>query len=140
MSPDDVHLTLGCTQAIEAILTVLARPGANILLPKPGFPYYDARAAHSHLETRYFDLLPDKGWEVDLKGVEDLADESTVAMVIINPGNPCGSVFSYQHLKKVAFAFCLRFLRILASRCLINMEKSTIISWNGASRFHWSLT
>ncbi|XP_030516345.1 probable aminotransferase TAT2 [Rhodamnia argentea] len=102
LSPDDVHLTLGCTQAIEAVLTVLARPGANILLPRPGFPYYDARAAHSHLETRYFDLLPDKGWEVDLKGVEDLADESTVAMVIINPGNPCGSVFSYQHLKKVA--------------------------------------
>ncbi|KAF8043337.1 hypothetical protein BT93_A1622 [Corymbia citriodora subsp. variegata] len=102
LSPDDVNLTLGCTQAIEAILTVLARPGANILLPRPGFPYYDARAKHSHLETRYFDLLPDKGWEVDLKGVEDLADESTVAMVIINPGNPCGSVYSYQHLKKVA--------------------------------------
>ncbi|XP_048127035.1 probable aminotransferase TAT2 [Rhodamnia argentea] len=102
LSPDDVHLTLGCKQAIEAALTVLACPGANILLPRPGFPCYDALAAYSHLETRYFDLLPDKGWEVDLKGVEDLADESTVAMVIINPGNPCGSVFSYQHLKKVA--------------------------------------
>ncbi|KAF8043333.1 hypothetical protein BT93_A1620 [Corymbia citriodora subsp. variegata] len=102
LSPDDVHMTVGCTQAIEAILTVLARPGANILLPRPGYPYYDARAKHSHLEIRYFDLLPDKGWEVDLKSVEDLADESTVAMVIINPGNPCGSVYSYQHLKKVA--------------------------------------
>ncbi|XP_048127034.1 probable aminotransferase TAT2 [Rhodamnia argentea] len=102
LSPDDVHLTLGCKQAIEAALAVLACPGANILLPRPGFPCYDALAAYSHLETRYFDLLPDKGWEVDLKGVEDLADESTVAMVIINPGNPCGSVFSYQHLKKVA--------------------------------------
>ncbi|KAL3754655.1 hypothetical protein ACJRO7_001845 [Eucalyptus globulus] len=102
LSPDDVNLTLECKQAIEAILTVLACPGANILLPRPGFPCYDACAKHSHLETRYFDLLPDKGWEVDLKGVEDLADESTVAMVIINPGNPCGSVYSYQHLKKVA--------------------------------------
>ncbi|XP_010052202.2 probable aminotransferase TAT2 [Eucalyptus grandis] len=102
LSPDDVNLTLGCKQAIEAILTVLACPGANILLPRPGFPCYDACAKHSHLETRYFDLLPDKGWEVDLKGVEDLADESTVAMVLINPGNPCGSVYSYQHLKKVA--------------------------------------
>ncbi|KAL3754654.1 hypothetical protein ACJRO7_001844 [Eucalyptus globulus] len=102
LSPDDVHLTVGCTQAIEAILTVLARPGANILLPRPGYPYYDARAKHSHLETRSFDLLPDKGWEVDLKGVEDLADESTVAVVINNPGNPYGNVYSYQHLKKVA--------------------------------------
>ncbi|KAJ6371722.1 hypothetical protein OIU77_002107 [Salix suchowensis] len=102
LSPDDVFLTLGCTQAIEITLTVLAQPGANILLPKPGFPYYEARAAHSHLEVRHFDLIPENGWEVDLDAVEALADENTVAMVIINPGNPCGSVYSYQHLQKIA--------------------------------------
>ncbi|KAJ6859855.1 hypothetical protein NC651_036233 [Populus alba x Populus x berolinensis] len=102
LSPDDVFLTLGCTQAIEITITVLARPGANILLPRPGFPYYEARAAHSHLEARHFDLIPEKGWEVDLDAVEALADENTVAMVVINPGNPCGSVYSYQHLQKIA--------------------------------------
>ncbi|PSS16423.1 Tyrosine aminotransferase [Actinidia chinensis var. chinensis] len=102
LSPDDIYLTIGCTQAIEAILTVLARPNANILLPRPGFPFYEARAAYSHLKVRHFDLLPEKGWEVDLDAVEALADENTVAMAIINPGNPCGNVFKYQHLKKVA--------------------------------------
>ncbi|KAJ8749186.1 hypothetical protein K2173_018657 [Erythroxylum novogranatense] len=102
LSPDDIYLTLGCIQAIEVAIQVLAHPGANILLPKPGFPYYEARATYCHLEFRHFDLLPDKGWEVDLEAVEALADENTVAMVIINPGNPCGNVFSYQHLKKVA--------------------------------------
>ncbi|KAF9590154.1 hypothetical protein IFM89_031758 [Coptis chinensis] len=102
LSPDDVFLTVGCTQAIEVALTVLARPGANILLPKPGFPYYEARASFTDLEYRHFDLLPEKGWEVDLNAIEALADENTVAMVIINPGNPCGNVASYQHLKKVA--------------------------------------
>ncbi|CAK7322722.1 unnamed protein product [Dovyalis caffra] len=102
LSPDDVFLTIGCTQAIEITLTVLARPGANILLPRPGFPYYEARATHSHLEVRHFDLFPEKGWEVDLEAVEALADENTVAMVVINPGNPCGSVYSFQHLQKIA--------------------------------------
>ncbi|CAK9168544.1 unnamed protein product, partial [Ilex paraguariensis] len=102
LSADDVYLTLGCTQAIEVILSVLARPKANILLPRPGFPYYEARCRYSHLEFRHFDLLPEKGWEVDLDQVEALADENTVAMVIVNPGNPCGNVFTYQHLKKVA--------------------------------------
>ncbi|KAI4325127.1 hypothetical protein MLD38_030550 [Melastoma candidum] len=102
LSPDDIFMTTGCTQAIEVVLTVLAQPGANILLPRPGYPFYDARASHSGLEVRYFDLLPEKGWEVDLKAVEDIADENTVAMVIINPGNPCGNVFSYSHLKQVA--------------------------------------
>lgn len=102
LSPDDVYLTIGCTQAIEVILTVLARPGANILLPRPGFPYYEARAACSRLEVRHFDLLPEKGWKVNLEAVEALADQNTVAMVIINPGNPCGNVYSHQHLEKIA--------------------------------------
>ncbi|KAL1555620.1 Nicotianamine aminotransferase 1 [Salvia divinorum] len=102
LSPDDVFLTIGCTQALEAIVTVLARPGANLLLPSPGFPYYEARTGFSGLEVRHFDLIPEQDWEVDLASVEALADENTVAMVIINPGNPCGNVFKYEHLKKVA--------------------------------------
>ncbi|KAI9176391.1 hypothetical protein LWI28_002208 [Acer negundo] len=102
LTPDDVYLTPGCTQAIKIILTVLTRPGANILLPRPGFPFFEACTAHNHVEIRHFDLLPEKSWEVDLDAVEALADENTVAMVIINPGNPCGNVFTYQHLHKIA--------------------------------------
>ncbi|KAL8228518.1 hypothetical protein R6Q57_016102 [Mikania cordata] len=102
LSPYDVFLTLGCTQAIQTVVTVLSNPKANILLPKPGFPYYEAIAKSCHLEVRHFDLLPHKDWEVDLDSVNVLADENTVAMVIINPGNPCGNVFTHQHLQKVA--------------------------------------
>ncbi|KAH6788906.1 Tyrosine transaminase family protein, partial [Perilla frutescens var. frutescens] len=102
LSPDNVFLTIGCTQALEAILTALGRPGANILLPRPGYPDYEARAGFCGLEVRHFDLLPDKDWEVDLVSVEALADENTTAIVIINPGNPCGNVFKYEQLKKVA--------------------------------------
>ncbi|KAK1267996.1 S-alkyl-thiohydroximate lyase SUR1 [Acorus gramineus] len=101
-SPDDVYLTSGCTQAIELVLSVLARPGANILLPRPGFPFYEARTAFSGLEARHFDLLPHKVWEIDLDAVEALTDENTVAIVLINPGNPCGNVFSKQHLAKAS--------------------------------------
>uniref|UniRef100_A0A2N9I767 Aminotransferase class I/classII large domain-containing protein n=1 Tax=Fagus sylvatica TaxID=28930 RepID=A0A2N9I767_FAGSY len=100
LSPDDVYLTIGCTQAIEIVVSVLARPNANILLPRPGYPQYEARTSCSKLEARHFDLIPERGWEVDFDSVEALADENTVAMVIINPNNPCGNVFTYQHLKK----------------------------------------
>lgn len=99
---DDVYVTSGCTQAIEVVLSILARPGANILVPRPGFPIYELCAAFRHLEVRRFDLLPDNAWEVDLNAVEALADHNTIAMVIINPGNPCGNVYTYQHLQKVS--------------------------------------
>ncbi|ONK81591.1 uncharacterized protein A4U43_C01F30880 [Asparagus officinalis] len=101
LSPDDVYVTSGCNQAIEILLSVLALPGANILLPRACFPFYETRAAFSKLEVRHFNLVAERGWEVDLDNVEALADENTVAMVVINPGNPCGNVSTYQHLNKV---------------------------------------
>ncbi|KAL6205785.1 hypothetical protein ACLB2K_023037 [Fragaria x ananassa] len=102
LTSDDVFITSGCTQAIDVSLAMLARPGANILLPRPGFPIYELCSAFRNLEVRHFDLLQDCGWEVDLDAVEALADQNTVAMVIINPGNPCGNVYSYQHLEMIA--------------------------------------
>ncbi|GJM90981.1 hypothetical protein PR202_ga07313 [Eleusine coracana subsp. coracana] len=102
LSADDVYLTSGCVQAIEVMVSILAQPGSNILLPRPGFPLYEGRTTFSCLEARHFDLMPDRGWEVDLEAVEALADENTAAMVIINPGNPCGSVYSRDHLAKIA--------------------------------------
>ncbi|KAF3444079.1 hypothetical protein FNV43_RR13769 [Rhamnella rubrinervis] len=102
LSPDDVYLTAGCTHAIEVVVSVLGRPGANILVPKPCYQQYEARAAFNHLEVRHYNLIPEKGWEVDVDGVEALADDNTAAIVIINPGNPCGNVFKYQHMKKIA--------------------------------------
>ncbi|KAD6454030.1 hypothetical protein E3N88_08736 [Mikania micrantha] len=102
LSPDDVYITAGCTQAIEVAISLLASPNANILVPRPGFPIYELCAAFRNVEIRHFDLLPENGWEVDLDAVNALADQNTVAIVIINPGNPCGNVYSYHHLKKIA--------------------------------------
>ena len=120
LTSDDVFITSGCTQAIDVALAMLARPGANILLPRPGFPIYELCAAFRHLEVRHFDLIPEKGWEVDLDALEALADHNTVAMVIINPGNPCGNVYSYQHLEKVyAFYF----------QTICTIRRSFIFSW-----------
>ncbi|KAF2594559.1 hypothetical protein F2Q70_00043568 [Brassica cretica] len=106
ISPNDVHITSGCLQAIEILISALANPGANILLPRPTYPMYDSRASFSQLEVRYFDLLPENGWDVDLDVVEALADDKTVAIVIVNPCNPCGNVFSRQHLQKIAETAC----------------------------------
>lgn len=98
---EDAYLTAGCSQAMEVVISVLACRGGNILLPRPGFPTYECRCAFSHLEVRHYDLLPDQDWKVDIDSVKNLADENTVAIVVINPGNPCGNVFSFDHLKQV---------------------------------------
>ncbi|CAO1939425.1 unnamed protein product [Urochloa humidicola] len=102
LSPEDVLLTSGGTQAIEIVMSVLGQPGVNILLPRPGYPKHEAHAVFHKMEVRHYDLVPERGWEVDLEAVEALADENTVAILITNPNNPCGSVYSYEHLSKIA--------------------------------------
>ncbi|XP_047939760.1 probable aminotransferase TAT2 [Salvia hispanica] len=102
LSEDDVFITSGASQAIELLLTILARPGANVLLPRPVFPLYKARAELVGLEVRQFDLLPQRDWEVDLDAVEAMADDGTIAMVVINPGYPTGNLFTLEHMQKIA--------------------------------------
>ncbi|EOA19176.1 hypothetical protein CARUB_v10007855mg [Capsella rubella] len=102
MKSDDIFITVGCCQGIETMIHALARPKANIVLPTLIYPLYHSHAIHSLVEIRKYNLLPDLDWEIDLQGVEAIADENTIALVIINPHNPCGNVYTYEHLKKVA--------------------------------------
>ncbi|KAI4333639.1 hypothetical protein L6164_018419 [Bauhinia variegata] len=60
LSSDDVFITSGCTQAIDVPVSLLVRPGANILLPRPGFPVYELSTAFRQVEVRHYDLLPEE--------------------------------------------------------------------------------
>ena len=62
----------------------------------------DAIADFYGLQVRHYNLLQERNWEIDIGSVQDLADDNTVAVVVINPGNPTGSVYSYQHLQNVS--------------------------------------
>ncbi|CAN8326271.1 unnamed protein product [Cochlearia groenlandica] len=102
LKSDDIFITVGCSQGIETMIHALSGPKANILLPSLVYPLYHSHSIHSLVEIRKYDILPDQDWEIDLLGVEAIADENTIAMVITNPHNPCGNVYTYDHLKKVA--------------------------------------
>lgn len=106
---DDVIMTSGCSQAIQHCLDVLRFDGCNFLIPRPGFPVYETLCSYYGVECRHYDLLQDRSWEVDLVQVSKLADNNTAAIIICNPGNPCGTVFEYDHLSQV---------RVIVSSCL----------------------
>lgn len=101
LTMENVIITVGCTQAIEFCIAALATPGSNILLPRPGFPLYETFCSYMGVKARYYDLLPDYNWEIDLDMLEVLVDKNTVGMIICNPSNPCGAAYSRDHLSKV---------------------------------------
>jgi tyrosine aminotransferase len=51
-----------------------------------------------HIKIKQYNLDPSQNWNIDLKHMESLINNKTKAILINNPGNPCGNVFSRDHL------------------------------------------
>ncbi|KAI9917608.1 hypothetical protein PsorP6_013145 [Peronosclerospora sorghi] len=101
LTMEDVIIASGCSGAIEIAFQGLLNPGDNILLPKPGFPLYQALCESHQVECRFYNLMPEKKWEIDLHQMQSLVDDRTKAILINNPSNPCGSVYSKPHLENI---------------------------------------
>lgn len=101
LTKDDIVIASGCSGAIDIALTGLLNPGDNILLPKPGFPLYQVICDAHKINCKFYDLLPEKNWQADLAQLESLIDENTKAILVNNPSNPCGSVYSKEHLEQI---------------------------------------
>lgn len=97
---DDIVLTSGCGHALEMCILTLVAPGENILIPRPCYNYRPLTDG-TGVVTRYYNLDPEKAWDVDLKHMESVIDEKTRAILVNNPGNPCGNVFSKDHLLEI---------------------------------------
>jgi tyrosine aminotransferase len=80
-TPADVFMANGTSGAIDLIVTVLGRRGGNMLFPRPGFAYSPSPNARG-VEDRYYNLIPEREWEVDLAHLDTLVDENTVAIFI----------------------------------------------------------
>ena len=105
LTPDDIIISNGCSEALKFIIHSSVGEGSNILCPFPGFTLYCTLATNNFAEIRGYNLFADKRWECDFKHLETLVDSNTKAIIINNPSNPCGANYSVEHLLEiVAFA------------------------------------
>ncbi|XP_014249751.1 tyrosine aminotransferase [Cimex lectularius] len=111
---EDVILCSGCSCALDLCITAVANPGQNILVPRPGFSIYRTLAEGLGINVKEYNLIPEKGWEADLYHMESQIDSNTVAIIINNPSNPCGSVFSKKHLWDIVQVASRNYLPIIA--------------------------
>ncbi|KAM6937357.1 tyrosine aminotransferase [Xenentodon cancila] len=121
LEAEDVILTSGCSQAIDLAISVLCNPGDNILVPCPGFSLYKTLAVSMGIDVKLYNLLPEKAWETDLQHMESLIDERTSCLIVTNPSNPCGSVFSKEHMEKILKVASKHCVPILADEIYSDM-------------------
>lgn len=100
VKPDDVFLASGGSMAFEMCAKALANPGDNILIPCPAWNYATWLNG-TDIESQHYNLLPNDDWKIDLIHLESLINDKTKAILVNNPGNPCGNVFSREHLLEV---------------------------------------
>lgn len=97
----DVILASGASGALDLAITALLNPGDNLLIPLPGFSLYECICGSKGYVVKRYKLLPEKNWEIDIAHMKSLIDDRTRAILVNNPSNPCGSVFSQEHLKEI---------------------------------------
>lgn len=98
LTENDVIIASGCSGALEIVINAMFDSHTKLLIPRPGFSLYRTFAESKGFIVEEYDLLPEKNWEIDLVQLESLIDENTGAVLINNPSNPCGSVFTKEHL------------------------------------------
>jgi len=114
LTADDVVLTHGTSGALEMCISVLADETKNVVFPRPLFTAYETSSYVSKAEMRYYDLLPERDWEIDLASLEAQIDDDTAFVILTNPGNPTGSNFSEAHLRDVAALMARRQVLVVA--------------------------
>ncbi|XP_033201859.1 tyrosine aminotransferase isoform X2 [Bombus vosnesenskii] len=117
----DVILCSGCSCALDLCITALARRGQNILIPRPGFSIYRTLAEGLGINVKSYELRPELGWEIDLDNLESQIDEFTAAIIINNPSNPCGSVFSKDHTLDILDVAARYYIPIIADEIYEHM-------------------
>lgn len=97
----NIFVTTGAAEAIEICLAALLNSGDNFLMPSPGYPLYNA--VQSKLETipNHYNLDEENGWQPDLADIKAKVNSKTKAIVLINPNNPTGSVYSEEILRGI---------------------------------------
>ncbi|XP_017886559.1 tyrosine aminotransferase [Ceratina calcarata] len=89
-------------EVLEAVQDSLTTQLYNGYAPSTGYQVArQAVAEYSSNESVQVDPKPENGWEIDLDDLESQIDESTAAIIINNPSNPCGSVFTKDHIVEV---------------------------------------
>lgn len=91
---DSVQVVTGASEALLILMWLAAEPGANVVLPQPGYPPFSALAESLGLETRYYVLRQENEFRIDLNEVKKLADKNTKFVLVNTPHNPTGATIS----------------------------------------------
>jgi aspartate/methionine/tyrosine aminotransferase len=95
---DTVQVVTGASEALLILFWLAAEPGANVVLPQPGYPPFSALPESLGIETRYYAVRKENNFRIDSEEIKQLADRNTKLILINSPHNPTGTAMSDAEL------------------------------------------
>jgi alanine-synthesizing transaminase len=102
ITADDVFVGNGVSECIDFVLRALLNSGDEVLVPSPDYPLWSASVALNQGTPVYYHCLPENGFQPDPDEIRSLLTPRTRAVVLINPNNPTGAVYSRELLEEIA--------------------------------------
>jgi alanine-synthesizing transaminase len=94
VGPDDIFLGNGVSELIVMALQALLDEGDEVLIPSPDYPLWTGAVSLCGGRAVHYRCDESAGWEPDLEHAATQITARTRAIVIINPNNPTGAVYS----------------------------------------------
>jgi len=96
-----IMVGFGSGELIDHCLTALVNPGDNVLTPCPDYPLYAAVLGKISATPNPYFLQEENGWQPDVDDIAARINPRTKAILLINPNNPTGAIYSRATLEGV---------------------------------------
>ncbi|MGK0411714.1 MAG: alanine-synthesizing transaminase, partial [Shewanella psychromarinicola] len=98
---DDIYIGNGVSELIVMAMQALLNEGDEVLIPSPDYPLWTAAVNLSGGKPVHYVCDESNSWQPDIDDIKTKITKKTCAIVIINPNNPTGAVYSKQTLEAI---------------------------------------
>ncbi|MEE4146214.1 MAG: pyridoxal phosphate-dependent aminotransferase [Halieaceae bacterium] len=98
---EDIILGNGVSELIVMAMQALLNTGDEMLIPSPDYPLWTAAVSLSGGRPVHYRCDEANDWQPDLDDIESRITANTRGIVVINPNNPTGAVYSRETLEKI---------------------------------------
>src|SRR5438105_3903145 len=98
---DAVQVVTGASEALVVLMWLAAEPGANVILPRPGFATFSALPESLGIETRSYGIRKENNFSIDVEEIMKLADARTNLILVNSPHHPTGATMSDVEMERL---------------------------------------
>jgi aspartate/methionine/tyrosine aminotransferase len=101
VSAECVQVMTGASEALVVLMWLAAEPGANVVLPRPGYAPFSALPESLGIETRFYGIRKENNFSIDVEEIMKLADARTNLIMVNSPHHPTGATMSDGEMERL---------------------------------------